>query len=133
MLLREAQLEAAVDVTNRGTAINHVMVLAKRPDKNFLLIIFVLDHSEIQGPVNAVVSDPPRQREFTRALGRALGKPAFMPLPGIVLKGLMGEMAGVLLASQRAVPNAMKAAGFKFEFGELEKALDDLIRGDDLI
>jgi uncharacterized protein (TIGR01777 family) len=91
------------------------------------LIMFVLDNSEIQGPVNAMVQDPPRQKEFTAALGRAVGKPAFMALPGFVLQALMGEMAGMLLSSQRAVPNVLRAAGFKFEFRELEKALGDLI------
>ncbi len=91
------------------------------------LIVFVLDHGEIHGPVNAVAPDPPRQKEFAEALGRAFDKPAFMPLPGFVLKSLMGEMASVLLASQRAVPYALKAAGFKFECGELDKALGDLI------
>jgi uncharacterized protein (TIGR01777 family) len=91
------------------------------------LIVFVLDNGEIRGPVNAVVPVPPRQKEFTSAVGSALHKPAFMPVPGFVLKGLMGEMAGMLLGSQRVVPNVLKAAGFKFEFGELEKALDDLV------
>jgi uncharacterized protein (TIGR01777 family) len=91
------------------------------------LIVFTLDHGEIHGPVNAVVPDPPRQKEFAAALGSALGKPAFMPLPGFVLRSMMGEIAGVLLAGQRAVPYALKAAGFKFEYGELEKALRDLI------
>ena len=91
------------------------------------LIMFVLDNGEIQGPVNAMVPDPPRQKEFTAALGGALGKPAFMAVPGFVLQALMGEMAGMLLSSQRAVPNVLRAAGFKFKFGELEKALGDLI------
>lgn len=91
------------------------------------LIAFVLDHGEIRGPVNAVVPDPPRQKEFAAALGSALGKPAFVPLPGFVLRSMMGEIAGVLLDSQRAVPYALKATGFKFEYGELDKALGDLI------
>jgi len=91
------------------------------------LIMFVLDNGEIQGPVNAMVPDPPRQKEFTAALGSALAKPAFMAVPGFVLQALMGEMAGMLLSSQRAVPNVLRAAGFKFKFGELEKALGDLI------
>ena len=89
--------------------------------------MFVLDHGEIRGPVNAVVPDPPRQKEFTAAVGSALGKPAFMSVPGFVLQGLMGEMAGMLLSSQRAVPNVLKTVGFKFQFGELDKALGDLI------
>lgn len=91
------------------------------------LLIFVLDHPEVSGPVNAAVPDPPRQKEFARALGNALGKPAFMPLPGFALRLGMGEMAGILLASQRVVPKALRAAGFKFEFAELEKALADLV------
>lgn len=91
------------------------------------LILFVLDNGEISGPVNAVVPDPPRQKEFTAAVGSALHKRAFMPVPGFVLQGLMGEMASMLLGSQRAVPNVLKANGFRFEFGELDKALGDLI------
>ena len=91
------------------------------------LLIFVMDNGDIRGPVNAVVPDPPRQKEFAGALGRVLGKSAFIPLPGFALYCAMGELSGVLLASQRVVPNVLKAAGFKFEFDELEKALDDLI------
>lgn len=91
------------------------------------IIMFALDQEHIQGPVNAAVPDPPRQKEFASGLGQAVGKPAFMPLPRFVLQGLMGEMADVLLASQRVVPNVLKAAGFKFSFGELDDALDDLI------
>jgi len=98
----------------------HILDLAR-------LIIFVLDQDDIQGPVNAAVPDPPQQKEFAAALGSALGKPAFMPVPRFVLGSLMGEMADVLLASQRVVPNVLKAAGFKFKFGELDDALEDLI------
>ncbi len=91
------------------------------------LLLFVLDQTEVRGPVNAAVPDPPRQKEFARALGRAVGKPAYLPVPGFALKLVMGELSDVLLASQRVVPNVLRAAGFKFEFGEIEKALDDLI------
>jgi len=91
------------------------------------LIMFVLDHQEIRGPVNAAVPDPPRLKEFTAALGRAVGKPAVLPVPGFILRGVMGERAGVLLASQRVVPSVLKAAGFKFGWGELDKALAELI------
>ncbi|MEN8005827.1 MAG: TIGR01777 family oxidoreductase [Candidatus Krumholzibacteriota bacterium] len=91
------------------------------------LLIFALDQKDLAGPVNAAVPDPPRQKEFAGALGRAVGKPAFMPVPGFILKLALGEMAGILLDSQRVVPNVLKAAGFKFEFAELEKALGDLV------
>ena len=54
------------------------------------LILFALDQEDIRGPVNAVVPDPPRQKEFAAALGRALGKPAFMPVPGFALRTAAG-------------------------------------------
>lgn len=92
------------------------------------LFLFVLDQEEISGPVNAVVPDPPRQKEFAAALGKALGKPAFVPVPASLLRTTLWEMADVLLSSQRVTPNVLKATGFKFEFGDLEKALTDLIR-----
>lgn len=91
------------------------------------LIMFILDNPDIHGPVNAVVPDPPRQKEFAAALGSSLGKPAFMPLPRFVLGYALGEMSDVLLDSQRVVPNVLKAAGFKFDYGELDIALGDLI------
>jgi len=90
-------------------------------------IMFALLEAELSGPVNVVVPDPPTQGEFARELGRRLGKSSRLPAPALVLKMLLGEKADLLLASQRAVPNALKAAGFRFEFGELEKALADLI------
>ncbi len=91
------------------------------------IILFILDHDQVRGPVNAVAADPPQQKEFARALGRALGKAAVMPLPAFVLRMMLGEKAAIVLASQRAVPNALKAAGYRFKFAELDEALADLV------
>ncbi len=93
------------------------------------IILFCLDNEGLRGPVNAVVPNPPQQKEFATALGRALGKSAWLPTPAVVLHLLLGEQAGMILASQRAVPNALKAHGFRFAFGELDKALADLFPG----
>lgn len=90
-------------------------------------IMFALLEPQLSGPVNAVVPDPPTQGEFARELGRHLKKSSRLPAPTLALKLLLGEKADLLLASQRAVPNALKAAGFRFEFGDLDKALADLI------
>ena len=90
-------------------------------------IMFALLEPGLSGPVNAVVPDPPTQGEFARELGRQLGKSSRLPAPTLALKLLLGEKADLILASQRAVPNALKAAGFKFEFGDLDQALADLI------
>jgi len=88
---------------------------------------FALVEPSLRGPVNAVTPDPPTQREFAAALGRAVGKPAFLPAPAFALRLLLGQMAGMLLHSQRAVPNALKAAGFRFEHPVLDDALADLV------
>ena len=93
-------------------------------------ILFVLDRPGLRGPVNAVAPAPPTQREFARELGRALGKPAGLPIPALVLRLLLGKQADMLLSGQRAVPNVLKAEGFKFQYTELEAALADLIGGE---
>jgi len=90
-------------------------------------IAFILDHPAIEGPVNAVVPDPPTQAQFTAALARRIGKPARLPVPAFALKLLLGRKAEIVLSSQRAVPNALRAGGFRFEFGELDAALADLL------
>jgi NAD dependent epimerase/dehydratase family enzyme len=91
-------------------------------------ILFVLDQPAIEGPVNAVAPDPPTQSQFIAALSRVLGKPARLPVPAFALRLLLGRKAEIVLASQRAVPNALRAAGFRFEYGDLDAALADLVR-----
>jgi len=81
----------------------------------------------ISGVWNGVAPFPVANREFTRELARALHRPAWFPVPALALKALFGEMAGVLLASQRAIPRAAEAAGFRFRFPPLRAALTDLI------
>jgi len=95
------------------------------------IISFVLEHDRVSGPVNAVVPDPPRQGEFATAVGRALAKPAFMAAPRPLLKLVLGEKADMILASQRAVPNALKAAGYRFRYSEMDSALADLLQSGD--
>ncbi len=91
------------------------------------VLLFALDTPELEGPVNAVAPDPPRQRDFARALGRALGRPSWLPAPEWALRLALGEMAGMLLAGQRAVPKALRAHGFSFDYNELNAALRDLL------
>jgi uncharacterized protein (TIGR01777 family) len=80
------------------------------------------------GAVNAVAPEPVRNVEFTRELARSLHRPALFPVPPFALKILFGEMAGVLLESQRVLPRAAQSAGFRFRFPQLQPALADLLR-----
>jgi hypothetical protein len=77
------------------------------------------------GPVNAVAPDPPTNREFSRALGRALHRPAFAPVPAFAIRLLYGEMAEIVLDSRRAVPERARSLGFTYAHPDLEEALRD--------
>lgn len=91
------------------------------------LIEWAVQDSAVGGALNATAPNPERNEEFTRALGRALRRPAFFPVPGFGLRLLFGEMAEVLTGSQRAVPEAAQRGGFRFLHAELASALSDLL------
>ncbi|AZE98232.1 Cell division inhibitor YfcH-like [Pseudomonas orientalis] len=90
------------------------------------LIDFLLHKADASGPYNACAPHPVRNREFARTLGQVLHRPAFMPMPAFALKVGLGELSGLLLGGQKAVPERLLAAGFTFQFTELRAALDDL-------
>ena len=82
----------------------------------------------VQGPVNGVSPNPVTNADFTRALAAAVKRPAIFPVPAIGLKLMFGEMAEILLASQRALPKAAEAAGYRFRFSNVDAALADLLK-----
>jgi hypothetical protein len=84
--------------------------------------------SKARGPLNGVAPNPVTNSDFTRELARALRRPAVFPVPRFALRLLFGEMADVLLASQRVAPGAAEAAGFRFRFPQLAPALEGLLR-----
>jgi len=87
-------------------------------------ILHLLD-TEIAGPVNLVAPNPVTNRDFTRALGRVLHRPAVLPLPGFVLRLLLGsEMADALvLEGQRVTPDVLLESGFEFEHADIDDGL----------
>lgn len=91
------------------------------------LIRFALENPRLSGPVNASAPEPVRNAEFTAELARALRRPAIVPVPKIVLRLMFGEMAEVLLASQRVLPQAAHEAGFGFRFPRIRDALRDIV------
>lgn len=91
------------------------------------LIVRAIEDERLAGAVNAVAPAPVTNREFTRALARALGRPAFLRVPAPMLRLVLGEMAEILLASQRVEPRAALEAGFEFRFPDLAPALTDLL------
>jgi uncharacterized protein (TIGR01777 family) len=87
------------------------------------LILFSIQNPRVAGAVNASSPHPVTNVEFTRELATALHRPAIFPVPMFALKMMFGEMAQVVLASQRVVPFAAGDAGFKFRFPEIGAAL----------
>ncbi|MGB7760505.1 MAG: TIGR01777 family oxidoreductase [Bryobacteraceae bacterium] len=78
--------------------------------------------------LNGVAPGAVTNADFTRALAAALHRPAFLPMPKLALRMLFGEMAELLLASQRVAPVAAEAAGFEFQYRQLTDALADILR-----
>ncbi len=88
-----------------------------------------LDGEDWHGPVNATAPDPATNREFSKALGRALHRPALAPVPALVLRALYGEMAQIVVTGQRAVPERAQALGYRFHHPELDEALRSALAG----
>ena len=93
-------------------------------DDAIYAIHHLIRREEIGGPVNVVAPEPLPQREFARALGRALHRPAVLPLPAPVVKTLFGQLGEeVLLGGQFVVPHALRRSGFTWGAARLDEAL----------
>lgn len=90
------------------------------------MVAFALEN-EVSGVWNAASPNPVTNAQFTRELARALHRPAIFPVPEFALRVLFGEMARVVVASDRVAPEAALRAGFSFRFAELGGALRALL------
>ena len=90
------------------------------------LIQFALENETVSGVMNAVAPNPVTNEEFTAIYARALHRFALIPVPEFAIRLLFGEMASVIMASQRVLPNVAQASGFQFRFGELESAMKEI-------
>jgi uncharacterized protein (TIGR01777 family) len=91
------------------------------------LYMAALDDASWRGPFNAAAPDPPTNRDFSRALGRALRRPAFAPVPGFAVRLLYGDMAQIVTTGQRAVPTRALEHGYAFRYTDLDAALSDAV------
>lgn len=97
-----------------------------RDDVVAMLLAALADPSWV-GAVNATAPHPVTNAAFTTALGRALHRPAVLPVPAFALRLLLGDMATMLLTGQRVLPAAATARGFSFRFPTLDAALADCL------
>jgi uncharacterized protein len=90
------------------------------------IYLSALDDPTWSGAVNATAPEPVTNKEFSRALGKALHRPALAPIPGFAIKALYGEMALIVTEGQRAVPRKTLEQGYAFKHPNLEEALKDV-------
>jgi uncharacterized protein (TIGR01777 family) len=94
-------------------------------DAAALLVAAAVD-ARYHGAVNVVSPDPVRNAELTRAVARALHRPAVLPVPALALRALLRDQSRMFLDSQRVLPEAARRLGYVFAFPTLAAALDDL-------
>jgi uncharacterized protein (TIGR01777 family) len=88
---------------------------------------FLIKHPEISGPVNVCSSNPVRNKDLAKALGKALHRPSFIPAPGFMVKLVLGEFGSVILEGQRVIPRKLLNNGFVFQYPDIEKALQGIV------
>ena len=91
-------------------------------------IVHAINTDALSGPVNVVAPDPPTNAEYTRVLGRVLGRPTFFAVPAPAARVVLGGMAdNLLLASARVEPAQLQKTGYEYRYPELEGALRHLL------
>ncbi len=93
------------------------------------LVLAALDGGDWSGAVNACAPHPVTNAEFSKALGRALHRPAVLPVPGLAIRSLYGEMASIVTTGVRMVPARAQELGYAFAFPDVDAALADALAG----
>jgi uncharacterized protein len=87
------------------------------------LILAALDGEDWEGPINASAPEPVTNKEFVKAIGKALHRPAVIPVPGFALRGVMGQAAEIVTGGVRMVPARALVLGYRFRYPQLAGAL----------
>jgi uncharacterized protein (TIGR01777 family) len=90
-------------------------------------IRFLMEDEKAKGTFNLSAPNAVTNADLSRLLGRKLRRPACVPTPAFLLRLLFGEMAGMLLTGQKAVPRHLTQMGYAFRFAEAEAALGDIL------
>ena len=89
-------------------------------------IVHALDQEEVTGPLNLAAPGAVRNRDWTRALGKALRRPTILPVPAFALRIVLGGFAHAVLASARVTPGKLVSTGYPFRFASVPEALGEL-------
>jgi uncharacterized protein (TIGR01777 family) len=91
------------------------------------ILLLALEDERVRGPINAAIPQSQRYRDFAMTLGRVLGRPCWLPLPGFVLKRAMGEAADMIIHGRRVIPQKALELGYQFQYPTSEQALRQLL------
>lgn len=92
------------------------------------LIQWALTTTTVCGPINAVAPEPVRMNTFCDVLGQAMHRPSWLPVPGIALNILLGELGTLMTTGQRVIPKKAMAGGYTFRYPTLESALRAVLK-----
>jgi uncharacterized protein (TIGR01777 family) len=96
-------------------------------DDEIGLLLAALDSPSFSGPINGSAPEPATNRDFSRALGRALRRPTFAPIPSAAIKLLYGDMAQIVVEGVRMVPDRAGELGYTFRHPDLDEALSSTL------
>ncbi len=92
------------------------------------IFVFALDTPAAIGPINGTAPNPVTNKQFGKALGRALHRPAFMWTPGFMLRLMLGQVAQIITTGQRVIPKRTMALGYQYRFPNIDEALIDILK-----
>lgn len=91
-------------------------------------IRFLLEHQSMRGAYNVSAPKPVTNADFSKAIGRALRRPSYMPAPEFAIRLVLGEFATLIVDGQRQIPRRLPQSGFRFQYEDVDTALKDLLR-----
>lgn len=93
------------------------------------IILYTIEHSSVQGAINATAPNPVTNKSFAKTLAHTLNRPALLSMPKFLLNLMLGEMSEeLLLSGQRVIPKKILELGYVYQFPELDDALKDVIQ-----
>jgi uncharacterized protein (TIGR01777 family) len=88
---------------------------------------FLLKHPELSGPFNVCSPKPVRNKELAKTIGKALHRPSLMPMPGFMVRSVLGEFGSVILKGQKVIPRRLLENGYDFKYQDIDKAIVSIV------
>jgi uncharacterized protein (TIGR01777 family) len=95
------------------------------------IMTMAIDHPDARGPFNAVAPEPVHEADVAAAIGRALGRGSWLPVPSLPIRLALGEVSVLVLGSVRAIPARAPALGYRFRWTDLDAAMRDVLQPKD--